>query len=645
MLRKLTLFMVLLFTLLMAGAAQAATTPLPASPWYAVAWVQATDTLHWINANGQQASIQRPALEGEISLAQTRMHISPNGRTLLMITPLLNGREAIAFYNLEQGVFTQVHETQPNEVVMPAGRMPFSEFSMQVVLPLRNQITGAWRMIAFETQTGNVVAQLNHTDGILPPGVNSATTIWPYVMQFNVDEAINTLEVRFKMVTTPDVDHTSFASLKWVIPPGGQAPFVSPDQLTAFNPAMGYDFDPMTGEGIFVSFDPQFGAQPGPNVGNTVNRFSGGAVSTVASEGSGRASSVRWLNNGTWFGYYRQGGALAAHWNIRTSIGEGDLPLSPNIIDVYHTNDGLLAKNSAANRLSHLTSLNGEAFAEPVGNTVFEPGSSFAVIYTTPASTAFELPAVSDLQIDLTGGIDDIAAPGCPGAPVSRLEVGDTARVTFTDGAMLRVRSVPGGDIVAQIPEGTAFDIIGGPDCQDGFVWWNIRLGNGTTGWSAEGDLENYFMEPWSQGGVVVVPPPVLPTSTPLGFAPPPVVPTQPGFQIAPINPTATPRPPRAVAGPQTDCTNSPASQLQVGIVAHTSQFDGTLAVYINLADEIPLHQIPGGINVMILDGPECRNNIRMWYAAVTLNGQQVNGWIAEGANGNYFLQPGPYGG
>src|SRR5690606_1774009 len=123
-------------------AALAADVLLPAAPWYAVTWEEATDTLHWINASGEQASIARPKLDGQVSQTQTRLHISPNGRTLVVISPLLNGREAIGFYDFQTGQFAQIHETQPNEVFLPAGRQPFTETSGHFAIPLRNQSSG-----------------------------------------------------------------------------------------------------------------------------------------------------------------------------------------------------------------------------------------------------------------------------------------------------------------------------------------------------------------------------------------------------------------------------------------------------------------------------------------------------------------------
>ena len=82
------------------GVVHADVSPLPLSDWYAVAWAQESDSLHWINAQGEQVSIQRPQMQGEISIQQTRLHISPNGRLLLSIAPLNTGREGIGLYDL-----------------------------------------------------------------------------------------------------------------------------------------------------------------------------------------------------------------------------------------------------------------------------------------------------------------------------------------------------------------------------------------------------------------------------------------------------------------------------------------------------------------------------------------------------------------
>lgn len=84
----------------------------------------------------------------------------------------------------------------------------------------------------------------------------------------------------------------------------------------------------------------------------------------------------------------------------------------------------------------------------------------------------------------------------CPPAPPSQVTAGMRARVTYTDGTPLRLRESPTGAVIRNIAEGVAFDIIGGPTCASGYTWWQIRQDDGITGWVAEGDLENYYIEP-----------------------------------------------------------------------------------------------------------------------------------------------------
>lgn len=83
----------------------------------------------------------------------------------------------------------------------------------------------------------------------------------------------------------------------------------------------------------------------------------------------------------------------------------------------------------------------------------------------------------------------------------ARLEVNAGGRVAFTGGTPSRLRDEPGliGQQVALLPEGAAFNVIGGPACTNGYRWWQLALADGTVGWAAEGDAEAYFLEPVSE--------------------------------------------------------------------------------------------------------------------------------------------------
>lgn len=89
------------------------------------------------------------------------------------------------------------------------------------------------------------------------------------------------------------------------------------------------------------------------------------------------------------------------------------------------------------------------------------------------------------------------AGASCPGALPSRVHVGDLAQVVAEPDA-LRVRATPGdGEILTLIYRSYQLEVVGGPECIDSIVWWEVRLGDELTGWVAEGisDPAEYFIE------------------------------------------------------------------------------------------------------------------------------------------------------
>jgi hypothetical protein len=101
---------------------------------------------------------------------------------------------------------------------------------------------------------------------------------------------------------------------------------------------------------------------------------------------------------------------------------------------------------------------------------------------------------------------DDSGEPpkvDCPGALPARLTVGEPGRVTFSNGLSVRVREEPSTDesvtVLFMLPEGTVFTVIGGPECADNWLWWEIEMANGVSGWASEGSRDQgYFLEPFT---------------------------------------------------------------------------------------------------------------------------------------------------
>lgn len=84
--------------------------------------------------------------------------------------------------------------------------------------------------------------------------------------------------------------------------------------------------------------------------------------------------------------------------------------------------------------------------------------------------------------------------PACPPLP-TRLAVGMTARVTPGEPNRLRASFSTSAEQIGTIPGGSTLTLVGGPQCLDGFRWWQVEFA-GQTGWTVEGSEDTYFIEP-----------------------------------------------------------------------------------------------------------------------------------------------------
>ena len=121
----------------------------------------------------------------------------------------------------------------------------------------------------------------------------------------------------------------------------------------------------------------------------------------------------------------------------------------------------------------------------------------------TPVSTSIPLATESPVPETLPTPIVEIPSDQniCETVSRSQLQVGMQATIV----RYLNFRSSPGvlyNWILTNNPN-TQVEIIGGPTCtryQNGgtYLWWQIKLPNGLTGWSAEASAFGafYFMEP-----------------------------------------------------------------------------------------------------------------------------------------------------
>ena len=86
----------------------------------------------------------------------------------------------------------------------------------------------------------------------------------------------------------------------------------------------------------------------------------------------------------------------------------------------------------------------------------------------------------------------------CQGSYPSHLRVGYRASVSLDPPLPNNVREQPDktSKFLFAIQPGDLVDIIGGPSCSGGWVWWQISTSGGKSGWTAEGDGKDYWLIP-----------------------------------------------------------------------------------------------------------------------------------------------------
>jgi uncharacterized protein YraI len=171
---------------------------------------------------------------------------------------------------------------------------------------------------------------------------------------------------------------------------------------------------------------------------------------------------------------------------------------------------------------------------------------------------------------------------GCPIAP--RLNIGGSARVT--PGLPNVIRNQPyrgwGSVIVGLIPAGGVFSVQSGPSCDGSINWWQVSY-NGLTGWTGEGENGAYWVEPTSSETV--------------------------------------------------GCTGT--ARLTVGASGFVPNGTGT-SIYAQANPVQAIATLPGGSWFRVIAGPNCADGLA-WYQ---LNWQGITGWVFEGQNGGYTIEP-----
>lgn len=151
----------------------------------------------------------------------------------------------------------------------------------------------------------------------------------------------------------------------------------------------------------------------------------------------------------------------------------------------------------------------------------------------------------------------------------------------------VNVRHLPSlsGALVNYYPDAVILTIDQGPVCADGWNWWHVS-GSGEPGWVVEGKPGRYFLQS-------VIDPNTSNCATPLDTI-------ALGGQI------------RAVTGSR----------------VRQQPDNGSTVLTVVLT----------GAQLTVIDGPRCYGGLNWWKVRVPYSGTQIEGWVAEGYPGQYFV-------
>ncbi len=259
---------------------------LPASSWWLVVHDQCDDTLHWINDAGEFAAIPRPQLPGEApgaACSYKALHISQDGRYMVLAAPLTSGRNGIGFYDLQAGTWLQVHQAQPDEQVYLGARYS-SDAANRIAIGLANAASAAraWRVIVFDLTSGDALDVLR-SDGAEIAGFVGGeflamADVYPHVAVVS-DDPIGggyRVDVRFDPL---DGTGDPLGAVAWY--PGG-APGVTQELISSPYAAPDSDLLPDR-RAIYAYNEPAFPA--GPPVGTAPHIIDSNAVGLLQPTG------------------------------------------------------------------------------------------------------------------------------------------------------------------------------------------------------------------------------------------------------------------------------------------------------------------------------------------------------------------------
>jgi len=454
--------------------------PLEQSAWWAWTYAIELDTLYLINPNGERLSLPRPKLPNENVNVTPKIAISRDGRYLIISNALNTGVSGIGFYDIQVGRFTQTHSLRGGETAYlglgydnsTITGIPFivDESNQYVAIGLANTdfVSPSWRIVVFELASGNALYQLEGRSALvsaLGEPFDRLGVVFPRIIYYGSDE------IHAQLIPFGAGTDSTYPALRWQ----PNRNFVATSRFVH----TGIDIAPATLSVLTATIDSNI---PTTTDGLSVANNSISVNDQVLfSEAGAILSTPRWGAGGEVILFRKRDNTNNNFlWLSLPTQGGQPTPLDPTIEAVYGTPQGYLTRSSTG-LVQHVDVFTGAV------SSIWQPpeGINAIIVWASQADVPLNLNSVF-IPLDITGVVH------CPDTPKSRVAIGFDA----VSSVSLRVRDTPGGEYQFTLNEGTPFLIVGGPQCQGSYTWWQVRLQDGRVGWAAEGDNELYFMSP-----------------------------------------------------------------------------------------------------------------------------------------------------
>jgi hypothetical protein len=225
----------------------------------------------------------------------------------------------------------------------------------------------------------------------------------------------------------------------------------------------------LTRAGEWYLLDPRDGAQYNLSRGpGLVNNTSSASISPVFTE-TGDSWEIRWKAND---------GTIAVELPfISYSVSQGAPTLAPDGSAVAWNNNGDLS-------YLLLNDLSPRQILDSPETAIFVPPSNIAWSAMHWATKAETTPRATPIVSD--GNACNVS---------SRLQIGDIVTVRAGQPNNVRTEASLSSSITAQFAPGQVARVSDGPVCVDGYRWWYVVSEN-LSGWTAEGNATEYWLEP-----------------------------------------------------------------------------------------------------------------------------------------------------